>query len=77
MNSAYLSLKRYLESLPLGADAVTDVLACFTVKMYSRNQYFAMAGDHQDKLGFVVSGVFGMLVEKPGEAIFVKNFLRP
>jgi CRP-like cAMP-binding protein len=77
MNSAYLSLKRYLEALPLSDSAVKDILACFTVKTYNRGQYFAMAGDRQDKLGFVVNGVFGMLVEKPGEAVFVKNFLRP
>ncbi len=36
-----------------------------------------MAGDCQDKLGFVVNGIFGMLIEKPGETVFVKDFLKP
>jgi CRP-like cAMP-binding protein len=76
MNSTFMSLKRYLENLPLGEEAVNDILACFHVKMYVRGQYFAMAGDLHDRLGFVVHGLFGMLLEKPGESIFVKNFLK-
>jgi CRP-like cAMP-binding protein len=77
MQNAFLSLKRYLEGLPLGESAVNDILACFAIKRYTRSQYFAMAGDLNDRLGFIVSGIFGMLVEKPGETVFVKNFLRP
>jgi CRP-like cAMP-binding protein len=76
MNSAFLSLQRYLEALPLGEAVVCDILACFEVKLYSRNQYFAMAGDVNDRLGFITNGLFGMIVEKPGEAVFIKNFLR-
>ncbi len=77
MNSAYLSLQRYLEALLLDKAEVCDILACFKIKVYLRNQYFAMSGDVNDRLGFVTNGLFGMMVEKPGEAVFIKNFLRP
>lgn len=76
MNSAYFFLKRYLEALPLDENSVNDALSCFKIKTYGRNHYFALAGDVQDRLGFVVEGLFVMMVEKPGEAAFVKNFLR-
>ncbi|NLF50766.1 MAG: Crp/Fnr family transcriptional regulator [Leptolinea sp.] len=77
MNSAYLFLKRYLEDLPLNENAVNDVLSCFKIKTYRRNHYYALTGDVQDRLGFVVEGLFVMMVEKPGETAFVKNFLQP
>ncbi len=77
MNSAYNFLKQYLADLPLGEDAINEILPCFRVRTYSRNCFFSRAGEVQNRLGFVVNGVFAMLVEKPGEAVFVKNFLQP
>lgn len=77
MNSAFRSLKNYLEAISLKEGAVQEILDCFSVKSYRQGDYFARAGERQDKLGFVVNGIFGMVIEKPGEAIFVKDFLQP
>lgn len=75
MNSAFLALQRYLSALPLSEAAIADIQACFNVKTYARGQYFAMSGEVDGRLGFVVDGLFAMQVEKPGETIFVKDFL--
>lgn len=75
MNSAHLALKKYLEALPLTPEVVTDVLACFKIKYYARNDYFSFAGRCDDRLGFVVDGLFVMLVEKPEGPLFAKDFL--
>lgn len=77
MNSAFLSLNNYLKGLHLKEEAITDILTCFSVKSYLQGDYYARVGERQDKLGFVVNGIFGMIIEKPGEAIFVKEFLQP
>jgi CRP-like cAMP-binding protein len=75
MNSANLAFQRYLSALPLNAAAVTDVMGCFSLRVIARDDYFARAGDVQDRLGFVVDGLFVMTVEKPGQPEYVKNFL--
>jgi CRP-like cAMP-binding protein len=59
----------------LNESAVSDVLACFTLRVIERDGFFARAGDVQDRLGFVASGLFVMTVEKPGQPEYVKNFL--
>ena len=75
MNSAFLFFQQYLSGLPLEGETVRDVLARFTLRVITRDAYFARAGDVNDRLGFVVDGLFVMTVDKPGQPEYVKNFL--
>ncbi len=75
MNSAFVVFQRFLSGLPLSGEAIGDVLARFTLRTLERDEFFARAGDVNDRLGFVVDGLFVMTVDRPGQPEYVKNFL--
>ncbi len=75
MNSAFLFFQQFLAGLPLDSATVSDVLSRFTLRVLARDDLFARAGDVNDRLGFVVDGLFVMTVDKPGQPEYVKNFL--
>lgn len=70
-------LRKYLEHLHLDAALINALRACFTAKQYEKQAYFASAGELADKLGFVVSGVFGMFHAQEDGTLFVKDFIAP
>ena len=73
MNSAFLVFQRFLAGLPLSGEAIGDVVARFTLRVMERDEFFARAGDVNDRLGFVVDGLFVMTVDKPGQPEYVKR----
>jgi hypothetical protein len=50
----------------LSGEAIGDVLARFTLRTLESDEFFARAGDVNDRLGFVVDGLFVMTVDRPG-----------
>jgi CRP-like cAMP-binding protein len=54
---------------------VTELLSNFRVVRYNRLAYFSRAGELNDKLGFVIDGVFYMQVIQEDGTLHVKNFI--
>jgi CRP-like cAMP-binding protein len=76
MTSAEKILQNYLLTLQLEEPVVDEITGCFKSRYYPKNDYFSFVGQANDKLGFVIDGLFCMHTEKPGGVIFTKGFLR-
>jgi len=72
----YEVLQKYLGNLPLDEVIIAEVLECFAEKYYRKNEYFSFVGQTDDKLGFVVNGLFYMFIESEEGTVFTKDFLR-
>jgi CRP-like cAMP-binding protein len=75
MDAYYSVLQKYLENLQLQQNIIDEVLACFGVRHYAKKDYFSFTGETNDKLGFVVNGLFCMYIESDEGAIFTKDFI--
>jgi len=75
MDHQNAGLKKYLQKLQLTDDIITEMLLYFRMVDYSKEAYFSRAGELNDKIGFVTSGVFFMHVIREDGTIYVKNFI--
>lgn len=76
MNSYYTVLKEYLMGLGFSNTAVNEIIKCYHVKKYKKNEYFATCGEDSDKIGFVISGIFYMNIIKLDGTVFAKQFMK-
>ena len=68
-------LRKYLENLQLQQNVIDEVLACFVTRHYAKKDYFSFTGETNDKLGFVINGLFCMYIETEEGTIFTKDFI--
>jgi CRP-like cAMP-binding protein len=68
-------LRNYLLNLHLDDAVIDDLMVCFHIRQYRKNEYFAFAGERADKLGFLVSGLFFMHTLRENGTVFVKDFM--
>ena len=59
----------------MSKEIVDELISCFEVKEYKKNHFFAQIGNKEDKLGFVIEGIFYMYVEKEDGTFFTKDFI--
>ena len=75
MDAPFLVFHQYLTRLQLGEAVIGETLAAFAPRRYRKGEYFAFAGQVQDKIGFVVDGLFFMYVDDENGRTFTKDFL--
>jgi CRP-like cAMP-binding protein len=68
-------LRKYLENLQLQQNVIDEVLACFVTRHYAKKDYFSFTGETNDRLGFVVDGLFCMYIENEEGTLFTKDFI--
>lgn len=71
-----LRLRNFLEKLPIQPETVEAALTCFRPRLYRKNEFFALAGNPDDKLGFVADGLFFMHIQTEDGVTFTKDFIR-
>lgn len=76
MNDDTLNLRHFLEKLPIKPETVEAALACFRPRLYRKNEFFALAGHVDNKLGFVNDGLFFMHIQTEDGVTFTKDFIR-
>jgi CRP-like cAMP-binding protein len=75
MDASDSILRKYLENLQLQQNVIDEVLACFVVSHYAKKDYFSFTGETNDKLGFVVDGLFCMYIVNEEGTVFTKDFI--
>lgn len=75
MDTSIQGFHRYLMNLNLDPAAVKNLTSCFSLRYYKKNEYFAMAGEPQDKLGFLSAGICCMYALREDGKVFVKDFI--
>ena len=75
MDAPFLAFHQYLTRLPLDEAVIGETLAAFALRRYRKGEYFSFAGQVQDKIGFVVDGLFFMFVDDENGRTFTKDFL--
>lgn len=75
INDYYSLLRNYLKNLQLTQNVIDEVLASFVVRQYAKKDYFSFTGETNDKLGFVINGLFCMYIETEEGIIFTKDFI--
>ncbi len=75
MTYAHGMLQQYLARLQIGRERIDDIVRCFTITPYQKQTHFSRIGDHDDKLAFLISGIFCMYLTQEDGTLFVKDFL--
>lgn len=71
----YEPLNNRLKKLGFSGQINDEILQCYKVKQYPKNEYFARAGEISDKIGYIVNGLFFMSILQENGHYFVKEFI--
>ncbi|PKO14598.1 MAG: hypothetical protein CVU39_14065 [Chloroflexi bacterium HGW-Chloroflexi-10] len=75
MDTHFYVFRQYLNKLQLEEAIINEVLAAFVVKQYQKGECFSFVGNVEDKLGFVINGLFFMYIDDKNGKTFTKDFL--
>ena len=76
MNPYFTSFHEYLQRLGLSEDIIREIMQCYLIKTYKKEECFASVDERSDKIGFVVNGLFYMYTIKQDGTIFTKDFIK-
>lgn len=76
MNPYYASFYKHLKLLGLADNIVDEIMRCFTVKEYKKQEYFSSINELSNKIGFVISGLFYIYTIQQDGTVFTKGFIK-
>lgn len=71
----YKKLFEYLSKLSIEPNTINEIISCFIVKNYNKDELFARQGETADKIGFITEGLFFMYIIKDDGNMFAKEFM--